>query len=197
MDEAVRRALERWPDVPDCYGWLRLDARGRWWVADATGRFDLIRHDGLVSFIGRNYQADERGRWFFQNGPQRVWVACEYTPHVYRLSDDMTRLVSHAAAAEAGEPRRLIVDDQGALLIDCDPGPGLILDRDLAGVVDLLCDIDGAAIDPAALLGGELKSVRLFGLEVAVFPEKREHMPQVLGYDPAPEAPVEAPPSIS
>ena len=28
MDEMVERAMTRWPDVPDCYGWLRLDARG-------------------------------------------------------------------------------------------------------------------------------------------------------------------------
>jgi len=30
MDSDVLAAMARWPDVPDAYGWLSLDARGRW-----------------------------------------------------------------------------------------------------------------------------------------------------------------------
>ena len=186
MDEIVRRAMARWPDVPDCHGWLRLDARGVWWVADAQGRFERVAHEALIAYIGRNYLADDRGRYFFQNGPQRVWVALEYTPHVYRLSDDMTRLVSHADSREAGEPIRLIVDDAGSIVVDCVPGPGVILDRDLAGFVDMLTDIYDSPVEPDELLAGSVPTVRLFGVEVAVFREMRARVPTLLGFDPAP-----------
>jgi hypothetical protein len=81
MDEAVRQALARWPDVPDCFGWLSLSRRGEWQLPDGP-----IRHAGLAAFIGRNYEADADGRWYFQNGPQRVFVSLAYTPTVLRLA---------------------------------------------------------------------------------------------------------------
>ncbi|MCD6666313.1 MAG: DUF2946 family protein, partial [Hydrogenophaga sp.] len=28
MDEIVKAAMAKWPQVPACYGWLGLDARG-------------------------------------------------------------------------------------------------------------------------------------------------------------------------
>ncbi|XOT98625.1 DUF2946 family protein, partial [Alcaligenes pakistanensis] len=31
-------------------------------------------------FFNRNYQADEKGRWFIQNGPQRVYVRLDAAP---------------------------------------------------------------------------------------------------------------------
>ena len=86
MDDIVRQAMAKWPNVPDCHDWLGLDARGHWYMRDdrvqAAGPFpevkgSLLRHDKLVAFIGRNYAADERGCWFFQNGPQRVFVELE------------------------------------------------------------------------------------------------------------------------
>ena len=30
MDDIVKAALKKWPNVPHCYGWLALDARGDW-----------------------------------------------------------------------------------------------------------------------------------------------------------------------
>ena len=27
MDDIVRQAMAKWPNVPDCFGWLALDAR--------------------------------------------------------------------------------------------------------------------------------------------------------------------------
>ena len=32
MDDIVKAAMAKWLNVPDCYGWLGLDARGRWWM---------------------------------------------------------------------------------------------------------------------------------------------------------------------
>ena len=34
MDEMVKAALKKWPNVPACYGWLALDARGDWYKRD-------------------------------------------------------------------------------------------------------------------------------------------------------------------
>ena len=35
MDEIVRAAMEKWPNVPDLYGWLALDGRGRFLLQGA------------------------------------------------------------------------------------------------------------------------------------------------------------------
>ena len=69
MDEVVLRAMAKWPNVPAVYGWLALDRRGNWLIKRET-----IANDGLNAFISRNYLHDEAGQWYFQNGPQRVYV---------------------------------------------------------------------------------------------------------------------------
>ena len=42
MDDIVKQALAKWPNVPDCYGWLGLDARGHWYLRD-----DAVQAAGL------------------------------------------------------------------------------------------------------------------------------------------------------
>lgn len=90
MDPQVIAALSRWPNVPHCYGWLALDPRGHWRMRDERTQQqglagDIIRHEALIGFIHRNYTSDATGGWFFQNGPQRVYVELAYTPWVIRL----------------------------------------------------------------------------------------------------------------
>lgn len=87
MDKQVQRALIKWPNVPHCYGWLELDARGMWRIRDQrTHELGLlgskITNVTLRNFIDRNYQADDVGRYFFQNGPQRVYVELQSTPYI-------------------------------------------------------------------------------------------------------------------
>ena len=62
MDDMVRAALKKWPNVPACTGWLALDARGDWYMRDdrtqAAGAFPLakgsrIEHRQLREFIER------------------------------------------------------------------------------------------------------------------------------------------------
>ena len=97
LDDIVKQAMAKWPDVPHCYGWLGLDARGNWYMRDdatqAAGPFaqskgSLLQHDKLIDFIGRNYASDEQGRWYFQNGPQRVFVELESTPYIARITPE-------------------------------------------------------------------------------------------------------------
>ncbi len=151
MDEAVRRALARWPNAPAVSGWLRLDRRGEWWIRVAEhGAFERITNPQLVGFIARNYEHDERGRFFFQNGPQRVFVALEYAPYVLRLADALEGLITHTDRPVASLAAAFI-DEEGSLVLDSDVGAGLVLDRDLAAVSDRIADTAGRAIDGEVL----------------------------------------------
>ena len=140
MDDIVRQAMAKWPNVPHCYGWLGLDARGNWYMRDdrtqAAGAFpqakgSLLRHEKLIDFIHRNYAHDENGQWFFQNGPQRVYVELEVTPLVWRLGPG-DRVATHTG--EEAHPRACLVDEQGRLYLDSEAGLGLVhtLDMGLA-----------------------------------------------------------------
>lgn len=146
MDDIVKAAIAKWPNVPHCYGWLALDARGDWYLRDeqaqAAGPFPKIKgsrvdHEKLREFIERNYAADEAGSWFFQNGPQRVYVELEAAPWVWRLhaaerAAEPLRIVSHT-----GQPatmQSVWLDEHGRVFIATDLGLGLVhtLDMELA-----------------------------------------------------------------
>ena len=122
MDDAVARSLARWPNVPAVYGWLDLDRRGNWRI-----KGERIGNAALRDFIARNYAADERGCWFFQNGPQRVYVALAYTPFVLHYVGEQLR--DHCGAP--AEPLETWLDDEGSVLIRARQGIGLLDDRDL------------------------------------------------------------------
>jgi hypothetical protein len=147
MDEIVRRAMAKWPEVPKAFGWLKLDARGNWSVKTASGSFERISNPALVEFIGRNYECDGEGRWYFQNGPQRVYVTLAYAPFVYRLEDG---LVAHTGK-RAQELRGAWLDERGALVLETELGPGVLADRDLPRAVEAFVDAEGRPLDEAAL----------------------------------------------
>lgn len=124
MDAYVIRAMARWPQVPAVFGWLELDRRGEWRI-----KGERLKHRMAVDFINRNYAADDSGRWFFQNGPQRVYVGLEYTPWVYHLDAD-DRLLTHTR--ETVEViGGVYLDGDGDLLLSTERGIGLVDDRDL------------------------------------------------------------------
>jgi hypothetical protein len=128
MDDIVRQALAKWPNVPHCTGWLLLDRRGNWRMRDdetqargASG--EPIRHTALLAFINRNYEADASGQWFFQNGPQRVYVELGYTPWVVRLAvadgdsgGGGGTLTLTDQAGNGFEPVAAFLDDEGGVL---------------------------------------------------------------------------------
>lgn len=131
MDSQVARALAKWPNVPACFGWLRLDRRGNWRIQD-----QIITHRRSIDFLSRNYLRDEHGQWFVQNGPQRAYCTLDYTPWIYHLdgSDD---IYTHTAA-RATELRRVFVDDAGDILLEMEFGIGLLDDRDLARFINAI-----------------------------------------------------------
>ena len=127
MDEIVVRSMAKWPDVPEVYGWLSLDRRGNWRI-----KAEKIGNLALREFIARNYQPDARGRWYFQNGPQRVFVQLAYTPLVVHFEGDA--LVDHCG--RPFEPGQAYLDEEGSLLIAGKAGISLLDDRDLARFAD-------------------------------------------------------------
>jgi hypothetical protein len=130
MDEIVARSLAKWPNVPAVYGWLSLDRRGNWLIRSAAAhqRFERIGNSALREFISRNYEPDEKGRWFFQNGPQRVYVKLAYTPLVVRFEGE--DLVDQCTRPFV--PDQTFVDDEGSVLVSSAGRVALLDDRDLA-----------------------------------------------------------------
>ena len=127
MDDIVMRSMAKWPDVPDVYGWLSLDRRGNWLIKN-----EKVGNRALRDFISRNYQADARGCWYFQNGPQRVFVSLAYTPLVIHFERDA--LVDHCG--RPFQPGQAYLDDEGSVLMLGPAGAGLLDDRDLAAYAD-------------------------------------------------------------
>ena len=127
MDEIVARSLAKWPNVPAVYGWLSLDRRGRWRIRD-----ERIGNAALRAFIERNYESDAQGRWYFQNGPQRVYVKLAYTPLVVHYEGD--RLFDHCGNPYAAA--NCYQDDEGSVLITNGTTIALLDDRDLLRFAD-------------------------------------------------------------
>jgi hypothetical protein len=187
VDEAVLRSIAKWPNVPSAYGWLSLDLRGDWHV-----KGDRIRNPAVIAFIGRNYAHDAEGRWFFQNGPQRVFVTLAYTPLVARTLGSGTGLALQANTGQAiDRVAGAWLDEQGTLLLGCLDSVAVLHDRDLQGLLPALCDARGVALGDAELeawLGGEPMPVRL-RLKDAQVPVERIERGRVatrFGFDPTP-----------
>jgi hypothetical protein len=146
MDEIVIRSIAKWPNVPAVYGWLSLDRRGNWAI-----KGERIRNPLIAEFIARNYARDERGRWFFQNGPQRVFVRLACTPLVYRTqAGDGLAFVSHTGRP-AQRVQRAWIDEAGQLLVETELGIGVLHDQDLPGVLAHLTGPDGVPLPDAAV----------------------------------------------
>lgn len=142
MDDIVRQAMAKWPNVPDCFAWLGLDSRGQWHMRDERvqqlGAFksgiegakgSVLRHEKLIDFIHRNYAADAQGRWYFQNGPQKVFVELESTPHIWRLNE---RYEVSAHTGQSTQPLNCLVDERGYVYLQTSLGFGLIHSLDVA-----------------------------------------------------------------
>jgi len=146
MDQSVLDAQIRWPDVPAAYGWLSLSARGEWRLhplgdAHAGGPGQGISNVQILSFIGRNYASEPNGEWFFQNGPQRVYVRLDAAPFVLRLDPTLGSLVSHNGQTVTNVSQWLL-DEDGQLYAQTNLGAAKIDDRDLAILANCLLTSD-------------------------------------------------------
>lgn len=209
MDEIVRRSMLKWPNVPAVYGWLRLDRRGQWLIRqpdpkrdaaegasevgqNVASHFEPIVNAAMNEFISRNYARDAEGRYFFQNGPQRVYVTLDYTPWIYRLDSPRRGFVAHTGRP-AGAPTQLYLDDQGGVIAVCAPGPGAVLDRDLEALTEGFCDLVGRHVDFEELIeqttAGKSVRVRLGAGELTVEAIGAHELPARFGYVRRPTPP--------
>jgi len=144
MDENVKKAMKRWPDVPAAFGWLRLDRRGRWYLVDRNapdfdetrdGSGSLITSDQIIEFISRNYMSDERGRWYWQNGPQRAYTDLDVAPLIMRVltGSKGQALVTHTGFP-VNEVHGVYLSSGDELFVKTDLGPGAIHDLDLSAL---------------------------------------------------------------
>lgn len=163
MDDIVKQAMAKWPNVPDCFGWLGLDERGQWFMRDdaaqAQGTFtsgrvgakgSLLTHSKLIDFIARNYEADAQGRWYFQNGPQRVFIELQAAPWVWRLADDGS-ITSHTG--RAANYLQCLLDETVRVYLSTDLGLGLVHSMDVNTVAQR---VEAGDWSPQEALAAEL-----------------------------------------
>lgn len=196
MDDIVKQAMAKWPNVPHCYGWLMLDARGNWRMRDERVQAlalpgDRIANPALLGFINRNYTHDEQGRWYFQNGPQRVYVNLEATPYIVRI-DPIRGLVLHTGEQLANVDHAWLTET-GQLVLQNKGEIALLDDRDIA---QSLCRlrVDGISASDEQLLawmeqpgGGGTLTFDHEGKRVAVRHIRRDAIASRFGFVPAPQ----------
>ena len=154
MDDIVKQAMAKWPNVPHCYGWLALDARGGWRMRDERSQAlklagDRINNPALLAFINRNYTHDERGRWYFQNGPQRVYINLEATPYIAR-ADPVQGFILHTGEALTAIDEAWLTED-GQLLLKTDETLAMVDDRDMTQCLEKLHMVGVPASDEQLL----------------------------------------------
>ena len=135
MDVIVEQALVKWPDVPHCYAWLALDARGNWRMRNEHAQAhdlpgDKITQPALRGFINRNYTCDQQGKWYFQNGPQRVYVDLEVAPYIAHTEPAYAFVLQ--TGAHLSEIDAVWLSNQGRLFLQGDGKFAMLDDRDLA-----------------------------------------------------------------
>lgn len=149
MEAWVHRALERWPDVPALFGWLSLDGRGRWRI-----RGETITRPQIIETIQCNYAADEHGRWYFQNGPQRGYLQLESAPIILRV-DGHGRLRTHTDE-DVRDVTRVLLDEHGTLWMQTEHGPAVLDGDDLEWALSRLTDRENDNVIDDVQLGAAL-----------------------------------------
>ncbi|HBI83633.1 DUF2946 family protein [Orrella sp. NBD-18] len=150
MDQSVLDALQRWPNVPAVTGWLSLSARGAWRLhplgdAQQGGMGEGITNTQILGFMNRNYACEPDGRWFFQNGPQRVYVRLDAAPFILHLRPDQGEVVTHNDVI-VKQVNAWFADEQGQLYATTDLGPARMDDRDLLALSDILSTPTGSTL---------------------------------------------------
>jgi hypothetical protein len=147
MDRSVLAALAKWPNVPDVFGWLSLTARGEWRI-----RGEPIGNAAIRAFVSRNYASDNKGRWYFQNGPQRVFVTLDAMPWVIRVSNGLsthTGVPVHACTAA-------VLLDDGRIVLQTDLGAGIVDDRDNPLLLPTMHELSLLDVSALGCAGGRL-----------------------------------------
>ena len=122
MDEKTLQSLLKWPDVPDCFGWLALDRRGHWRMRNEYAQANklpgsIVEHQPLNNYISRNYVRDPLGRYFFQNGAQRVFITLDTSPWIVRINQTPDGTQIQTQCESIFEPKSALSDELGNIYI--------------------------------------------------------------------------------
>lgn len=172
-----------------------MDCRGNYAI-----KGERIANPTIQSFIARNYACDDIGRWYFQNGPQRVYARLAYTPFVLRSDPNAPHgLITHTGRAIEA-PRAALLDDASAVLVAFQDSVGVIHDLDLAEIVGWLRDPRDEALDDSgmeSLLAGESGAegcyLRLGTARVPLARVARTSVAAQFGFHPDPQPPAGEP----
>lgn len=201
MDAQVIAAMARWPDVPDVFGWLSLNATGHWRLhpdgqalaQDQAGQVDAgvpVSNQKINQFINQNYAHDTRHRWFFQNGPQRVYVRLDVAPFILYTVDQVLRqpvFVTHNGV-RTQHVRRWCLDDRGYLYAETEAGSGLVAGRDLEQVINRLTTTRGEPVTDVLAQVANAQDIAPFevcwpdGSQALFYVSSFEQIPELLGF---------------
>jgi hypothetical protein len=109
----------------------RAQACGHFSSGQPGAKGSLLKHEKLIDFIQRNYAKDPIGRWYFQNGPQRVFVELEATPWIWRVAQDFS-ITAHSG--ESTPLRECFTDENGKVYLETAMGIGLVHTQDVGCV---------------------------------------------------------------
>ena len=113
----------------------RAQAAGSFQSGLPHSKGSLLKHEKLIDFIQRNYASDAQGQWFFQNGPQRVYVELEATPWIWRLDVTASGAIAvHSHASKAANVQTCWLDERGRVYLATDLGFGLVHTQDVSVV---------------------------------------------------------------
>jgi hypothetical protein len=115
--------------------------------ANAPG--DKLTSAALVGFINRNYARDERGCWYFQNGPQRVYVNLEATPFIARTDPGQGLVLQTGQALAALDAAFLTAD--GMAIVQVGDVVAQLDDRDVGEWLAAM-ELDGRPASDEALM---------------------------------------------
>ncbi|MBV8123342.1 MAG: DUF2946 family protein, partial [Paucibacter sp.] len=128
--------------------------RGNWRMRDERAQHfglpsDKLTHPALVGFINRNYGCDERGCWYFQNGPQRVYLELDAAPFIVRTDPAQGWLLQTGEAL--GEIEEAVMTEAGELVLRSGGRVAQLDDRDAAQALTLL-EMNGRPVADEELL---------------------------------------------
>ena len=140
MDKHVLAAMEKWPNVPAAYGWLSLNARGLWrfhhqgdFAADPEG--DTIENQKLIEFFNRNYNENDKGQWYVQNGPQKAFVNLPHAPFILFFDDAQQRLNTHHGHTLSTVSHWYFSED-GRIFTKTELGSAMLIGRDAPAFIN-------------------------------------------------------------
>ena len=126
----------------DVYGWLTLTSRGFWKLKGKK-----LENQKLIELINNNYLKDEFGRYFFQNGNQRVFVSLELAPFVINIAQNNPLILVTHTKIVIENIDQVWLDSNMNLMLQFGEIIGSLNDRDTLDLSNYLTNSSGHSMD--------------------------------------------------